>query len=90
MAASMNSRLFVSVLCVIVFVLLVVVSSEARLSPPSFSTKGDKKIDSESWLRELIKIFRKSEYYDLQKRSMLGQNGMLERVSPTGPDSQHH
>ncbi|KAK4285892.1 hypothetical protein QN277_002523 [Acacia crassicarpa] len=105
MAASMSSRLFVVVLCIIVFVSMVVVSSEARLLPMSFSTKVDhKKIDSEILLREVTKNLRRSdEYelqkrsmlgqnheYELQKRSMLGQNGKLERVSPDGPDSQHH
>ncbi|KAI9083543.1 hypothetical protein K1719_034485 [Acacia pycnantha] len=91
MAASMGSRLFVFVLCIIVFVTMVVVSSEARLLPLSFSTKGDhKKIDSESLLQEVTKNLRRSDEYELQKRSMLGQNGNLERLSPAGPDSQHH
>ncbi|TKY66448.1 hypothetical protein E2542_SST09320 [Spatholobus suberectus] len=59
-------------------------SSEARLVP-QFSTM-DKKINSKFGLRELIYNVRNGKWHG--KRSMLG--GRLERVSPAGPDPDHH
>lgn len=81
MATSMKSRQ--SVLLLIILTLFVV-SSEARLVP-HFSTMS-KKIHSKLGLRELINNVRNGEWHS--KRSMLG--GRLERVSPAGPDAQHH
>ncbi|KAG5020277.1 hypothetical protein AAZX31_06G216300 [Glycine max] len=83
MATSMKLRQFV--LLLIVFTLLVV-SSEARLVP-EFSTLISKKINRKLGLRELINNVRNGDEWH-QKRSMLG--GRLERVSPAGPDPQHH
>ncbi|CAJ1978508.1 unnamed protein product [Sphenostylis stenocarpa] len=73
--------------CVILLTVLalLVVSSEARLLHHEFSTLS-KKIDGKLGLRELINNVRNGEWH--QKRSMLG--GRLERVSPAGPDPQHH
>lgn len=93
MTESMNSRMmFVFVLCITIFVSMFVLSSEARLLPTlSFSTNGGKNIDSESLLREVTRNLKRSDEYELQeRRSMLGQNGQLEKISPAGPDSQHH
>lgn len=78
MATSMKLRRLVMLL--IVLTLLVISSSEARFVP-QFSTRG-KKVNSKIGLREVINSVRQ------QKRSMLG--GKPERVSPGGPDSQHH
>ena len=44
-----------------------------------------KKINSELLLREIVSNVRVREYH---QRSMLG--GRLERLSPAGPDPQHH
>ena len=81
MATSVKSRKFVIFLIILT---LLVVSSEARLGP-EFSTMS-KKNNSKLGLRELINNVRNSEWN--QKRSMLG--GRIERVSPAGPDPQHH
>jgi len=71
------------VLLIIVLALLAV-NAEARLVH-EFSTLS-KKINGKVGLRELINNVRNGEWH--QKRSMLG--GKLERVSPAGPDPQHH
>lgn len=81
MATSMKSRQCVLFL---IFLTLLVVSLEARLVP-EFSTMG-KRITGKLRLRELINNVQNSEWH--RKRSMLG--GRLERVSPEGPDPQHH
>lgn len=77
MATSMKLRGLVMLLIVLT---LLVISSEARFVA-EFSTKG-KKVNSKFGLRDVIYSMRQ------QKRSMLG--GKPERVSPGGPDSQHH
>jgi hypothetical protein len=82
MATSMSSREFVIFL---IFLTLLVVRSEARIVPMLFSTK-DKGVNRKLELREVINVVRNSEW--LRKRAMLG--GKPERVSPGGPDSQHH
>lgn len=64
---------------------MVVMSSEARVLP-QLSPMG-RKANSEFLLRELINKMQNSERSH-KKRSMLGSR--LERVSPEGPDSQHH
>lgn len=46
----------------------------------------DKKNNSKFGLRELINNVRNGQWHG--KRSMLG--GRLERVSPAGPDPDHH
>ena len=81
MATSMKSRPFVLFLLTLT---LLVMSSEARLVL-EFSTMG-KKINNKLVLRELISNVRHSKWHP--KRSMLGAR--LERVSPDGPDTQHH
>ncbi|KAJ1377789.1 hypothetical protein SESBI_48518 [Sesbania bispinosa] len=82
MATSLKSRReFVLFLIILT---LVVASSEARLVP-QFATMG-RKANLELRLRELINNMRNSESHT--KRSMLGAR--VERVSPEGPDSQHH
>jgi len=81
MASSMKLR--ACVLLIIVLALLAV-NAEARLVH-EFSTLS-KKIDGKLGLREVISNVRNGEWH--QKRSMLG--GKLERVSPAGPDPQHH
>ncbi|KAK7257172.1 hypothetical protein RIF29_30951 [Crotalaria pallida] len=81
MASLMNSRVLVLFLITLT---LLAVSSEARILP-QFSTMG-KKVNRELRLRELIDNVRNNE--TPRKRTMLGAR--LERVSPEGPDSQHH
>lgn len=83
MATPTKSRQFV-IFLVVLTLLLVVSSSEARLVP-EFPTK-DTTVNSKFGLREMINSVRNSEWHP--KRSMLG--GRLERVSPAGPDPQHH
>ncbi|KAG4960747.1 hypothetical protein JHK87_037380 [Glycine soja] len=83
MTTSMISKVFVVLF--LFFLPLVVVSSEARRLP-KFSTMMSKKINSELLLREIVSNVRVREYH--HKRSMLG--GRLERLSPAGPDPQHH
>lgn len=84
MATSLKSREFV--LFLITLALVVVMSSEARLVSDHFSTMG-RKANRQLHLRELINNIRNSESHH-RERSMLGAR--LERVSPQGPDSQHH
>ncbi|CAL0326521.1 unnamed protein product [Lupinus luteus] len=72
----MASSMRVFVLFLIVFTLLVV-SYEARVLTEF--TNVSEKGKSEILLRDLIHKYQK-------KRSMLG----LERISPAGPDPQHH
>lgn len=84
MATSLKSREFV--LFLITLALVVVMSSEARLAPDQFSTM-DRKANRELRFRELINNIRNNESHH-RERSMLGAR--LERVSPQGPDSQHH
>ncbi|KAI4333595.1 hypothetical protein L6164_018379 [Bauhinia variegata] len=81
MFTSMKSKLLV--LSLIVLLLMLVASSEVRVFPEL--PKVGKKINSELLLRELRNIARKSEFHN--KRSMLGK---LDRISPAGPDPQHH
>nr|KYP59255.1 hypothetical protein KK1_014687 [Cajanus cajan] len=81
MTTSMKPRKFFIFLIVLT---LLVASSEARLVP-QFSTMN-KKINSKFELRELINNVRNGKWHG--KRSMLG--GRLERVSPAGPDPDHH
>ena len=83
MATSMKLRQFVLLLIVLT---LLVVSSEA-IQVPEFSTLISKKINRKLGLRELINNVRNGGEWH-QKRSMLG--GRLERVSPAGPDPDHH
>ncbi|KAK7405312.1 hypothetical protein VNO78_06528 [Psophocarpus tetragonolobus] len=80
MATQMKSTQFVTILIVLT---LLVVISEARIF--NFSTMR-KKVDTKFGLHELINKVQGGEWH--QKRSMLG--GRLERVSPAGPDPQHH
>nr|KYP59254.1 hypothetical protein KK1_014686 [Cajanus cajan] len=82
MASSMKSMQFV--MCFLIVLTLLVASSEARIFS-EFSTISNK-VDTKHGLRELINNVRNDEWH--QKRSMLG--GRLERVSPAGPDPQHH
>lgn len=81
--SKLNSREVVFFL--IIVLALLVVSSEARVFP-EFSSKMGKEINNKLGLRELIHNVRNGEWH--RKRSMLG--GRLERVSPAGPDPQHH
>ena len=72
------------IIFLIVVTLFVESSEEARLVP-QLSTM-DKKNNSKFGLRELINTVRNGQWHG--KRSMLG--GRLERVSPAGPDPDHH
>lgn len=82
MATSVKPR---QLLVIIVIVLtLFVVSSKARNVPQL--TTMEKKIHSKFGLREVINNVRNGKWHG--KRSMLG--GRLERVSPAGPDPDHH
>lgn len=65
-------------------------SSESRLLmfPLLSNTKG-KKIDSELLLREVINNLPQNRNSYHQNRSMLEAKS-LDRVSPAGPDPQHH
>ncbi|QCE10031.1 hypothetical protein DEO72_LG10g1256 [Vigna unguiculata] len=85
MATSMVSKVFAIFL---VFLPLVFLSSEARLLLPKSSSSPmmGKRINTELLLRDLVNNSRVTEYQ--QKRSMLGER--LERLSPAGPDPQHH
>lgn len=78
----MNSREFVILIIVLT---LLVVKPEARLVSMLLSTK-DKVVHVKFGLREVINDVKNSEW--LRKRAMLG--GRPERVSPGGPDAQHH
>ncbi|KAL9298003.1 hypothetical protein ACSQ67_023899 [Phaseolus vulgaris] len=69
---------------IVIVVTLIVVSSEARTVPQI--TTMEKKINSKFGLRELMNNVRNGKWH--VKRSMLG--GRLERVSPAGPDPDHH
>ncbi|KAE9617030.1 hypothetical protein Lalb_Chr03g0031061 [Lupinus albus] len=82
MTTSINSRVFI--LFIITTLTLLVVSSEARIFT-QFSTMAEK-INLEIRLRELINNVRNNK--SRGKRSML--DARLDRVSPRGPDSQHH
>lgn len=82
MATSTKSREFVIFL---IFLTLLVMRTEARLVPMLLSTKI-KVIHSKFGLREVINEVKNSEW--LRKRAML--DGKPERVSPGGPDGQHH
>nr|KYP51388.1 hypothetical protein KK1_026821 [Cajanus cajan] len=82
MATSTMSRVFVLFLIITPFV---VVSSEARILP-KFSTMTTKKINSEQLLRDMVINVRIRELHN--KRSMF--EGRLQRLSPAGPDPQHH
>ncbi|RDX98936.1 CLAVATA3/ESR (CLE)-related protein 6, partial [Mucuna pruriens] len=84
MATSTMPRVFILFLIIIP---LVVVSSKARPFFPKFSTMMDEKINSELLLRHIVSNVRNREYHH-HKRSML--EGRLERLSPAGPDPQHH
>lgn len=80
----MATTLLKAIRVVIIIVLLIVGASEARLISPGFS-RMPRNIDKSIMLRELqVKIF---QYY-YQRRMMLG--AATQRVSPGGPDSQHH
>lgn len=81
MVTLMKSMQFVIFLIVLT---LFVGNSEARTFP-QFSTMREK-VDAKLGLHELIKNVRNGEWHG--KRSMLG--GRLDRVSPAGPDPQHH
>ncbi|KAL2326784.1 hypothetical protein Fmac_020211 [Flemingia macrophylla] len=81
MASLMKSKQFVTLLIVLT---LLVRSSEARIFSELSTMR--KKVHTKLVLRELINIVQNDEWH--QKRSMLG--GRLERVSPAGPDPQHH
>jgi len=83
MATSTNSREFLIFICVLT---LLVVRSEARLVPMLLFSTKDKVMNSKFGLREVINDVRNSEW--LRKRALLG--GKPERVSPGGPDAQHH
>ena len=76
MATSVKSRKFV--------IFLIILTLLARLVH-EFSTMS-KMNNSKLGLRELINNVPNSEWN--QKRPMLG--GRLQRVSPAGPDPQHH
>lgn len=87
MATSMMSRALVLFL---IAVPILFVSSEARVLLPKFSTMmSTKKVRSELLLRDLVNNLRNGGEYYRHKRSML-QGGKLERMSPAGPDPQHH
>ncbi|KAE9592882.1 hypothetical protein Lal_00028692 [Lupinus albus] len=81
MVTSMKSIQFV----LLIILTLFIVSSDARLVP-QFSTIG-KRVSNKLGLSEFINNVRNSREW-LSKRSMLG--GRLDRVSPAGPDGQHH
>ena len=84
MASTMMSR----VLILILIIVPLFMSSEARTLPKFSSMMSTKKVSSELLLRDMIKnIVRINSEY-IHKRSMLG--GQLERMAPAGPDSQHH
>ncbi|CAL0333732.1 unnamed protein product [Lupinus luteus] len=82
MVTPMKSLQFALLLIILT---LFVVSSEARLFP-QFSRIG-KRINSKLGLSEFINNVRNSKEWP-SKRSML--SGRLDRVSPAGPDGQHH
>ncbi|KAK7405311.1 hypothetical protein VNO78_06526 [Psophocarpus tetragonolobus] len=84
-ASSMKPRQFVMFLLIVLT--LTVVNSEARLVPGQFSAIG-KMINSKFSLREVINNVRSGKWHG--KRSMLAGGGRLQRVSPAGPDPDHH
>ncbi|CAL0328872.1 unnamed protein product [Lupinus luteus] len=82
MAASMKS---IQLVLLLITLTLFVVSSEARLVP-QFSTIS-KRVHLKLGLSEFINNVRNIKEWHT-KRSMLGAR--LDRVSPAGPDAQHH
>ena len=82
MPTSMKSRVLVLSLIVLS---LHVVSPKARIFQEN-SISG-KKMNRELRFGEIINNVRKFEYHN-HERSMLGR--MLKRMSPAGPDPEHH
>ncbi|QCD86360.1 hypothetical protein DEO72_LG3g881 [Vigna unguiculata] len=80
MATSVKPRHVIMLIVLTLFI----VSSEARNVPQL--TTIEKKIHNKFGLREVINNVRNGKWHG--KRSMLG--GRLERVSPAGPDPDHH
>jgi hypothetical protein len=79
----MATTLLKAIKVVTIIALLIVGVSEAHLLSPG-SSRMPRKIDRSIMLREMqVKIFH---YY--QSRMMLG--AATQRLSPGGPDSQHH
>ncbi|KAK7342760.1 hypothetical protein VNO80_25716 [Phaseolus coccineus] len=72
------------VVIIVIVVTFIIVSSEARIVPQL--TTMVKKINSKFELRELINNVRNGKWH--VKRSMLGTR--FDRVSPAGPDPDHH
>ncbi len=58
---------------------------EARFSPAGFSTMPEEKIDRRIVLREL-----QENIFDYYQRRLMMLGASTQRVSPGGPDSQHH
>ncbi|XP_016169560.1 CLAVATA3/ESR (CLE)-related protein 5 [Arachis ipaensis] len=84
----MPRREFVILFMIVVIISLLVVRSEGRHFPEYKNIIGNKRIYSEVHLHDMVNNARRSiEYY--KKRLMLAGDKVM-RVSPAGPDPQHH
>ncbi|RYR50655.1 hypothetical protein Ahy_A07g037284 [Arachis hypogaea] len=84
----MPRREFVILFMIVVIVSLLVVRSEGRHFPKYKNTIGNKRINSEVHLHDMLNNARRSIEYH-KKRLMLAGDKVM-RVSPAGPDPQHH
>ncbi|KAL4390595.1 hypothetical protein HN51_011531 [Arachis hypogaea] len=86
MAISIKSRPFV--LLLILVALLLIVNSEAR-HVSKLSIMGNK-IKNKVAKRELINTNNVRRHSKLQPRRLMQGRARIQRMSPDGPDTQHH